>query len=593
MASNVPVVAVRGSTGISINLGPPSYDLVSAFTRDDSKSCKAMLFDPEGKYFAWVNGICVKVVATSTWKVLAEISRPKVCSLEFSPKGTYLMTWEPFIVSQANPQGGPNLHIYKSDNGELVKEFIHKKQIGWEPQWTSDEKLCARNVNNEVLFYEVPNFDTVAHKIHIQKVADFSMSPGSSPYHVLCYVPGKSGQPSFGRLFQYPKFESTNSLANKSFFQADKVDMFWNKRGSGVLLMTSTEVDKSGSSYYGKQALHFISTKGETAMVLLSKEGPIYSVEWSPKSSEFCVVYGFMPSKATLFNLKCEPVFEFGTGPRNCIHYNPHGNILILGGFGNLRGNVELWDTSARKLIAKMEAADTTLLHWSPDGEHFLTATTAPRLRMGNGFKIWHYSGTLLYERPWNKQEELWEVLWQSFPIGVFREPAINYKPVEGIQPSQPQASKQAYRPPSARGRESNFKLHDDEEPASNARSGGDSNPSKAALKQKKKREAKKAKKEQDSAAGSTGTAPATGGSVVTNGDSTTVSTPKLPPALTDAELTGDPEKLKKIKKLKSKLIEISRLKEQRAAGRQLELNQLEKIKKEDELLKELQGLVL
>ncbi|KAJ4428106.1 hypothetical protein ANN_24120 [Periplaneta americana] len=541
MASNVPVVAVRGSTGISINLGPPSYDLVSAFTRDDSKSCKAMLFDPEGKYFAWVNGICVKVVATSTWKVLAEISRPKVCSLEFSPKGTYLMTWEPFIVSQANPQGGPNLHIYKSDNGELVKEFIHKKQIGWEPQWTSDEKLCARNVNNEVLFYEVPNFDTVAHKIHIQKVADFSMSPGSSPYHVLCYVPGKSGQPSFGRLFQYPKFESTNSLANKSFFQADKVDMFWNKRGSGVLLMTSTEVDKSGSSYYGKQALHFISTKGETAMVLLSKEGPIYSVEWSPKSSEFCVVYGFMPSKATLFNLKCEPVFEFGTGPRNCIHYNPHGNNILL-------------------------------------------------LYM---FKIWHYSGTLLYERPWNKQEELWEVLWQSFPIGVFREPAINYKPVEGIQPSQPQASKQAYRPPSARGRESNFKLHDDEEPASNARSGGDSNPSKAALKQKKKREAKKAKKEQDSAAGSTGTAPATGGSVVTNGDSTTVSTPKLPPALTDAELTGDPEKLKKIKKLKSKLIEISRLKEQRAAGRQLELNQLEKIKKEDELLKELQGLVL
>jgi translation initiation factor 2A len=41
------------------------------------------------------------------------------------------------------------------------------------------------------------------------------------------------------------------------------------------------------------------------------------------------------------------------------------------------------------------------------------------------------------------------------------------------------------------------------------------------------------------------------------------------------------------------KLAEISRLKQQRAAGRQLELNQLEKIKKEDELLRELQGLVL
>lgn len=32
-------------------------------------------------------------------------------------------------------------------------------------------------------------------------------------------ITGKSGQPSFGRLFQYPKFESTSALANKSFFQ--------------------------------------------------------------------------------------------------------------------------------------------------------------------------------------------------------------------------------------------------------------------------------------------------------------------------------------------------------------------------------------
>lgn len=92
-----------------------------------------------------------------------------------------------------------------------------------------------------------------------------------------------------------------------------------------------------------------------------------------------------MPAKATLFNLKCEPIFEFGTGPRNSIHYNPFGNILLLGGFGNLRGQVELWDMNVHKLIARMDAPDTTLLSWSPDGEHFMTATTAPRLRMCNG----------------------------------------------------------------------------------------------------------------------------------------------------------------------------------------------------------------
>lgn len=57
-----------------------------------------------------------------------------------------------------------------------------------------------------------------------------------------------------------------------NFFQADRVEMYWNRKGTGVLLLTSMEVDKTGSSYYGgKQSLHFLSVKGETAMVLLSK----------------------------------------------------------------------------------------------------------------------------------------------------------------------------------------------------------------------------------------------------------------------------------------------------------------------------------
>lgn len=54
-------------------------------------------------------------------------------------------------------------------------------------------------------------------------------------------------------------------------------------------------------------------------------------------------------------------------------------------------------------------------------------------------FKIWHYTGSLLYERPWNEQEELWEVLWQTFPPDTFPEKSISYKAVEGIAPSQPQ----------------------------------------------------------------------------------------------------------------------------------------------------------
>ena len=61
--------------------------------------------------------------------------------------------------------------------------------------------------------------------------------------------------------------------------------------------------------------------------------------------------------------------------------------LLALAGFGNLRGNVELWDVSgSRRLISTIQASDSTMFQWCPDGIHFITATTAPRLRIGNGY---------------------------------------------------------------------------------------------------------------------------------------------------------------------------------------------------------------
>lgn len=186
------------------------------------------------------------------------------------------------------------------------------------------------------------------------------------------------------KLFKYPNLEATQPIAQKSFFQADRVEMFWNKRGTGLIIMTSTEVDATGVSYYGKQALHFLSAKGDSYGVQLTAEGPIHGVAWSPNSKEFCVCYGFMPAKATMFNLKCDPVFEFGTGVRNSLYFNDFGTLLLFGGFGNLRGNIEVWDLKQKKKISSTEAPDSTLLEWSPIGDIFLTATTAPRLRVSS-----------------------------------------------------------------------------------------------------------------------------------------------------------------------------------------------------------------
>ena len=41
--------------------------------------------------------------------------------------------------------------------------------------------------------------------------------------------------------------------------------------GSGLLVMTTVDVDKSGASYYGEQGLHYLSVRGDGNIVHLGK----------------------------------------------------------------------------------------------------------------------------------------------------------------------------------------------------------------------------------------------------------------------------------------------------------------------------------
>ncbi|XP_018421385.1 PREDICTED: eukaryotic translation initiation factor 2A [Nanorana parkeri] len=578
MAPPIPLLAVRGSDGIHLIQGPPKFTNHDSFPQDSSKNCKVSAFTRDGKLFGWCNGEAINIVNSADSTLLHTFDLPKVISLEFSPKNTILATWQAYTTGKDGTAGVPNLQLYDLKNGKCIKSFIQKKMQNWSPCWSEDEKICARNVSNEVHFFEDNNFDTIANKLHLQKVSDFELSPGDHPCKVAVYVPGSKGAPSFVRLYQYPNFSGPHSaLANKSFFKADRVIMLWNSKASAVLVTASTDVDKTGASYYGEQTLHYIAVNGESAVVQLPKNGPIYDVVWNKNSTEFCVVYGFMPAKATVFNLKCDPIFDFGTGPRNAAFYSPQGHILVLAGFGNLRGQMEVWDIKNYKLISKPTASDATYFAWCPNGEHIVTATCSPRLRVGNGYKIWHYTGSILHKYDVPDNTELWQVSWQPFTGGVFPAKPIVYQPIPGENPAEESKPAQAYRPPALRNKPvTSYKLHEDEPPQSVKPQSAEKPMSKTALKNQKKREAKKATKQE-------GKADEPAEQVLQSNQNIASAT----------VTTGDPETDKKIKNLKKKLKAIEQLKELQASGKTLEKNQAEKIEKEEALLKEIEDLEL
>lgn len=50
---------------------------------------------------------------------------------------------------------------------------------------------------------------------------------------------------------------------------------------SAVLVTASTEVDKTGASYYGEQTLHYLATNGDSAVVQLRK-CPLHAYKFKP-----------------------------------------------------------------------------------------------------------------------------------------------------------------------------------------------------------------------------------------------------------------------------------------------------------------------
>lgn len=160
-----------------------------------------------------------------------------------------------------------------------------------------------------------------------------------------------------------------------------------------------------------------------------------------------------MPSSALLFDIKCNPVFDFPVGSKNHVRWNPQGSLICFGAFGNLPGHIEFWSREgALRRVGHCQAQGSASCEWSPDGSAVLTGTLTPRLRVDNGFKIWSWDGTQLSGLPYT---ELYSVSWRPMDAAIFADVDI------GSAASAPQATaalhtetalkKQAYRPPGLR----------------------------------------------------------------------------------------------------------------------------------------------
>ncbi|KGO37327.1 Translation initiation factor 2A [Penicillium expansum] len=647
-------LAFRTLKGISIMDAAPVYEPLSGFAKPEG-NLRCSGYSPCGRYFAWASPEKVTIIDPSVGQVVGTIPADNVFELGFSPLGTYVITWQRTSKDE-NGDAVKNLKVWRAiedgDDHSVVGSFVQKSQTGWNLQYTADERLCARTVTNEVQFYQSDNLSTVWNKLRVEGVADFALSPGQTQ-SIAVFIPERKGQPAQVKVFIVPQF--TAPVSQKSFFKGDKVQLKWNASGTTLIVLAQTEVDRTGKSYYGETTLYLLSASGAfDSRIDLDKEGPIHDVSWSPNSKEFGVVYGYMPAKTTIFNFRGVPKHNFPLAPRNTIQFSPHGRFVLVAGFGNLAGQMDLYDMDKNyHKITTVEASNASVCAWSPDGQYILTATTSPRLRVDNGVRIWHVSGGLTYNE---EMTELYDVTWR--PQSIEQHPLG--EPLTKVPVPHPSATAYmgtrkapvkpagAYRPPGARGQLTPlaFKREDEggaafvrdgvpgasmntfgkprrreipgaepsEEylPPGAAPGGGVALPaenlSKSAAKNKKKREAAKKAKEDGTDAppanAPTGPSPdrnrnrgKNSGPTNGNGAAKSAPAPAAAPAPAPVPVAApapveDPSAQdKKIRGLLKKIRAIDELKMRLAGGEKLEDTQMKKIQTEDAVRKELQAV--
>ncbi|KAK4098102.1 translation initiation factor eIF-2A [Parathielavia hyrcaniae] len=454
--------AYRTQKAIGVFDADPVYEPLPGFVKPEG-NLRCCVYSPCGRYFAYASNDGVVVVDASLGHVLTMLPITAVYELGFSPRGNYLSTWERPAKDEAG-DATKNLKIWRTvedlaDGAEKepLGKFVQKSQSGWNLQYTADEQYCARIVTNEVQFYNSDDLSTVWNKMRVEGVSDFAIAPGQNQ-NVAVFVPERKGQPAAVKVYNVPSFNTP--ISQKTFFKGDKVQLKWNGLGTSLIVLAQTDVDKSNKSYYGETTMYLLSANGSfDARITLDKDGPIHDVAWSPNSTEFGVIYGFMPAKTTIFNHRGVALHSFPIAPRNTIIFSPTGRFALVAGFGNLAGQIDVYDLEKDyRKICTIESGNPSVCTWSPDSRYIMTATTSPRLRVDNGIKLWHVGGSIMYNE---EMVELYNVVWRPIPAGSLPAGHDPLHPVPAPHPSAlaylgtvktPSKPVGAYRPPGARG---------------------------------------------------------------------------------------------------------------------------------------------
>eukprot|EP00754_Rhynchopus_humris_P014796 Rhum_TRINITY_DN14409_c29_g1::Rhum_TRINITY_DN14409_c29_g1_i1::g.88481::m.88481/K15026/EIF2A; translation initiation factor 2A len=394
-----------------------------------------MTFDGVGGSFITYNRKQdARVYDVETKEAKLVVDTQKVMGQAVSRKGTYVAFW----VAPELEGKKENLFVYRVATKEKVGQL-------WAPlwpciDWTGDDNITVINHPiTGISFYEdlsKPPVNNVA-----GKWSTVSLSPTSPTGIVAVSIPLEKDRetvPTKINVFRYPKCDK-NLISMQ--LKVDSATVVWNKKGTAALLNAGLDSDASGRSYYGEAALFLLNVQDKKTVPIPTDNTPIHDVQWNHNGKEFILIYGKMPSnEAKLIDDKGVTLHKFDISPKNTVHWSPHNRFFMIAGFGNLPGNMVLYDReklgTPKEVIGKCNSGSVTKCAFSPCSRFFLCGTFHPRMTTANKVVIFKHNGEKLCEKGYG---ELYDASWRPHAPRNF--PARDPSPPPALKAASPTAA--------------------------------------------------------------------------------------------------------------------------------------------------------
>eukprot|EP00826_Nyctotherus_ovalis_P037373 TRINITY_DN3402_c0_g5_i5.p1 TRINITY_DN3402_c0_g5~~TRINITY_DN3402_c0_g5_i5.p1 ORF type:complete len:489 (-),score=129.27 TRINITY_DN3402_c0_g5_i5:49-1470(-) len=408
------VYAARSMEGLQIKELLPNctVGLLRSFPEVQSlalaKDCAALAFSTKAG---------ITLLETKKFTALKEIACEYVVELMFSSTGKFVIAYK-----RSSPNKISQMVIYETTSGTKVNE------VQWRRSCTiaefarfsaNDEYMLISPFKTEVILYSCSESFKPLVNYKCALVLSIEMVPSE-------YVHPETPGPYFSVVEPIPKTEDVcakfvpikspaDSKAVMKKFDIQKVDTattLMSPSGSAVLFWLESQEDPTGKCYYGVHCMHYMQLVGGKKRCKVFMEGStIHDARWSPDGKSFVMLSGSQPAKIVVFNHECNPMYELSANYKNYARFSDGGRFLMLGGFGNLAGDIEFWDFKRKAVMGNCKAFCTVTSEWASSSKLIMTAILNPRMRVDNSITFFDFAGKKLVMDPYTSTE-LYEVKW-------------------------------------------------------------------------------------------------------------------------------------------------------------------------------------